>query len=101
MADRFDSPMDVGAEEAGLSGFGQLATALAFALVTLALLNAHALGAWADTLAPGIRSARVGEIAHGLADRMAARGLDRPRAVLSAEWNKAKAARWPDQQAPE
>lgn len=101
MADHFDSPVDVDAEETGLSGLAQLTTALLFALVTLALLNAHALAAWADGLAPGTRSARIGVVAHGLADRTAARGLDGPRAALHAEWIKVKAARWPDQQASE
>lgn len=101
MADRFDSPVDVEAAEAGLSGLGQMATALIVAVVTLALLNAHALAAWADGLEPGDRSARIAAAAHGLAARTAERGLDGPRAALHAEWNKVKAARWPDQAAAE
>lgn len=101
MADRFDSPVDVDAEEAGLSGLGLMATAVLLALVTLVLLNAHALAAWSDTLEPGARSAHVGAIAHGLADKMAERGLDGPRAALNAQWKQVKAARWSDQQAPE
>uniref|UniRef100_UPI0012E20038 hypothetical protein n=1 Tax=Sandarakinorhabdus oryzae TaxID=2675220 RepID=UPI0012E20038 len=78
MADRFDSPVDVEADEVGLSGLALMTTALLFAVVTLALLNAHALAAWADGLEPGARSARIGAVAHGLADRTAARGLDGP-----------------------
>lgn len=101
MTDRFDSPVDVEADDTGLSGLAQLTTVMIFALVTLALLNAHALAAWADGLEPGTRSARISAIAHGLADRTTARGLDGPRAALHAEWNKVKAARWPDQQVPE
>lgn len=101
MADRFNSPVDVEADDADLSGLGQMATAVIVAVVTLALLNAHALAAWADGLEPGNRSARIGAIAHDLADRTAARGLDGPRAALNTEWNKVKAARWPDQEAPE
>lgn len=101
MADRFDSPVDVEADECGLSGLGQMATAVLVAMVTLALLNAHALAAWADGLEPGDNSARIGAIAHSLADRMKTRGLDGPRAALNAGWNEVKALRWPDQQAPE
>ena len=101
MADRFDSPVDVEADEAGLSGLAQLTAAIVFAVVTLAALNAHALASWADALAPSARSARIGVIAHALADRTAARGLDGPRAALHEQWNQVKAARWPDQQAPE
>jgi hypothetical protein len=71
------------------------------ALFVLALLNAHALAAWADTLEPGARSARIGAAAHGLADTTAARGLDGPRAALHDEWETVKAARWPGQQDPD
>ena len=101
MADRFDSPVDVDADEVGLSGLGLMATAVVFALVTVALLNAHALAEWSDTLEPGARSARIGAIAHDLADRTAERGLDGPRAALNAQWQQVKAARWPNQDAPE
>ena len=97
MSDQFDSPMDVEAPEAGISGLAQMATAVIVALVTLAMLNAHALAAWADGLEPGARSARIGAIAHGLADRTAARGFDVPRAALHDQWKTVKAARWPDQ----
>ena len=97
MANRFDSPVDVEADEVGLSGLAQMATVVTVALLTLALLNAHALAAWADGLEPGNRSARIGVIAHSLADHAATLGLDEPRAALNAQWNKVKAARWPDQ----
>jgi hypothetical protein len=74
MAERFDSPVDVEADEAGLSGLAQMTSVVIVALLTLAMLNAHALAAWADGLEPGNRSARIGAIAHGLADRTAAGG---------------------------
>lgn len=101
MADRFESPVDVEAGDTGLSGLAQMATALIVALVTLAVLNAHAFAVWADGLEPGTRSARIGAVAHGLADRTAAGGLDGPRAGLNAGWNRVKASRWPNQDAPE
>lgn len=97
MANPFDSPVDIEAAETGLSGLGQMAVAMGFALFTLVLLNAHALAGWADGLEPGARSARVVDVAHGLADRAAARGLDGPRAALKRQWDAAKAARWPVQ----
>lgn len=98
MAEDFDSPVDVATDDQGLSGLGQLAVAMALALFVLALFNAHALAAWTDTLEPGERSARIGAVAHGLADTTAARGLDGPRAALHDEWETAKAARWASQQ---
>ncbi len=97
MADQFDSPVNVEAGEQGLSGLGLMAVAVGAAVLTLALLNAHALAAWADGLEPGARSARIGSIVHGLADQTAARGLDGPRAALKSGWDYVKAARWPDQ----
>jgi hypothetical protein len=97
VADQFDSPVDVEAGEQGLSGLGQLAVALGVAVFMLALLNAHALAAWADGLEPGARTARIGSIAHGLADQTAARGFDGPRAALKQQWDRVKAARWADQ----
>ena len=63
----------------------------------LAMLNAHALGAWADGLEPGARTARISAVAHNLADQAATRGLDGPRAALKQQWDRVKAARWPDQ----
>ena len=99
MTDQFDSPVDVEGPQEGPSGLGQMAVAVAVAVVTLALLNAHALAAWADGLEPGTRSAAIGIAAHGLADKNAALGLDGPRAALHDEWRKVKAARWPDQAA--
>lgn len=97
MADQFDSPVDVETDEQGLSGLGQMVVAVGIAVFMLALLNAHALAAWADGLEPGARSARLGRVAHGLADQTAARGLDGPRAALKQQWDRVKAARWPDQ----
>ena len=101
MAEEFDSPVDIEGDEQGLSGLGLLAVGMGVALVVLALLNAHALAAWADGLEPGARSARIGAAAHGLADATAARGLDGPRAALHDEWNRVKAARWAGQQHPD
>lgn len=101
MADQFDSPVDVEAGEHGLSGLGLMVVAVGIAVFTLALLNAHALAAWADGLEPGARSARIGNVAHGLADQTAARELDGPRAALKLQWDRIKAARWPDQASPD
>jgi hypothetical protein len=97
MADDFTSPVDIEASADGLPGLGQLAVALGLALILLGLFNAHALAAWADGLTPGPRTAPVAAAAHDLADRLAARGLDTPRAVLHDAGEQAKAARWPGQ----
>jgi hypothetical protein len=97
MADQFDSPVDVEADEQGLSGLGQMAVAVGIAVFTLAMLNAHAFAAWADGLEPGARAERISAVAHGLADQTAMRGLDGPRAALNEQWKRVKAARWPDQ----
>lgn len=95
MADDFDSPVDIADEAPGLAG---LAMAMAVALILLTLFNAHALAAWADTLEPGPRTARIAAAAHGLADATAA--LDGPRAALHDGWEQVKAARWPGQADP-
>lgn len=97
MADQFDSPVDVETDEQGLSGLGQMVVAVGVAVFMLALLNAHALAAWADGLEPGARSVRIGSVAHGLADQTAARGLDGLGAALKQQWDRVKGARWPDQ----
>lgn len=97
MADQFDSPVDVEADAQGISGLAQMAVAVGIAVFALAMLNAHALGAWADGLEPGARTARISAVAHGLADQTAARGLDGPRAALKQQWDRVKAARWPEQ----
>lgn len=94
MADQFDSPVDVEADVAGVSGLTQMAVAVGVAVFVLAVLNAHALAAWADGLVPSARNAAVVAASHDLADRTAARGLDAPRAAIKAQWDAAKAARW-------
>lgn len=101
MADQFDSPVDVEADVAGMSGLAQMASVVAVAVITLALLNAHALAAWADGLTPSPRSAVVATLSHDLADSTAARGLDAPRAAMKSAWDDAKAARWPGQRDPQ
>lgn len=95
MADQFDSPVDVEAEDDARPGLAQLAVAVALAVVALALMNAHALAAWADGLTPSARTAPVVALSHDLAD--ATRSLDGPRAALKAGWDRAKAARWAGQ----
>lgn len=97
MADPFDSPVDVAADAGGLSGLAQMAAAVSVAVVVLALLNAHALAAWADGLTPSPRTAAVLALSHELADSTAAQGLDAPRAALKSQWDQAKAARWAGQ----
>jgi hypothetical protein len=94
VADQFDSPVDVAAETQGVSGLVYMVVAVGVALFTVAMLNAHALAAWADGLDPGTRTARIVMVAHGLADRTAERGLDGPRAALKSTWDQAKARRW-------
>jgi hypothetical protein len=78
-----------------------MATVVAVAVITLALLNAHALAAWANSLAPSARSAAVVAVSHDLAENTAARGLDAPRAAMKSQWDVAKAARWPGQRDPQ
>jgi hypothetical protein len=94
VSDPFDSPVDVTASDHGVSGLTHMVMAMGVALFTVAMLNAHALAAWADRLEPGERTARIAVIAHGLADRTAARGLDAPRAAIQSTWDGAKARRW-------
>ena len=89
--------MDVEADDQGLSGLAQMAVAVGIAVFMLAMLNAHALGAWADGLEPDARTARISAVAHGLADQAATHGLDELRAALKQQWDRVKAARWPDQ----
>lgn len=99
MAQQFDSPVDVAADVAGISGLAYMAASAAVALLYAALLNAHALAAWADGLTPSARTAVIVTLSHDLADRTAAGGLDGPRAAMKAQWDTAKAAVWPGQSA--
>ncbi len=101
MAEEFDSPVDIATDDQGLPGVGQLIVAIAVAAYVLLLWNAHALAAWTDGLEPGPLSARAGAIAHALADKTAAAGMDAPRAALHDEWERVKAARWPGQTDPD
>jgi hypothetical protein len=98
MADQFDSPVDVAMEVAAndhhVPGLTYMVMTVGVALFTVAMLNAHALAAWADGLEPGVRTARIATVAHGLADRTAARGFDAPRAAIKSTWDRAKARRW-------
>lgn len=96
MADQFGSPVEIATDEQGLSGLGLMTVAVGIAVFTLAMLNAHALAAWADGLEPGVRSARISSAAHGLADQTALRGFDGLRSALNERWHQVKAARWPD-----
>ncbi|WP_353217333.1 hypothetical protein [Sandarakinorhabdus sp.] len=97
MASKFDSPVDVDADAAGLPGLAHMAIVLGTALLVLMLGNAHALAAWADGLEPSARSAQIAVFAHGVADQTAALGLDGPRAALKSRWDNAKRLRWDDQ----
>jgi hypothetical protein len=101
VADQFDSPVDVDADEAGLPGLGHMVVAVGVAVFTLVMFNAHALAAWADALEPGARSARISAVAHALASKTAAAGMDRPRDLLHGTWERVKAGRWPDQASAE
>jgi hypothetical protein len=68
-------------------------TLLAATLV-LALLNARSLSSWASTLAPTWGSVTVRELADVWSGRMAAAGLDGPRAGMRSAWQGGKALTW-------
>jgi hypothetical protein len=98
VAEQFDSPVDMDVEAhahaPGRPGLIQMSIAVGTAVFVLAMLNTHAIAAWADNLAPSKRTAGVVTVTHDLAGRTAAHGLDAPRAAMKAQWEKAKAARW-------
>jgi hypothetical protein len=68
-------------------------TLLAATLV-LALMNARSISSWASTLAPTWGSVTVRELAEVWTGRMAAAGLDGPRAGMRSAWQGAKALTW-------
>jgi hypothetical protein len=68
-------------------------TLLAATLV-LGLLNARSFSSWASTLEPTWGSVTVRELAEVWSSRMAAAGLDGPRAGMRQAWQDAKALSW-------
>jgi len=64
------------------------------ATLLLALLNARSLSSWASTLAPSWTTVTVRELAEVWSSRMAAAGLDGPRADMRSAWQGAKALTW-------
>lgn len=67
---------------------------LVAATLLLAILNARSMTSWASTLAPNWTSVTVRELAEVWSGRMAAAGLDGPRAGMRAVWQGAKALTW-------
>ena len=63
-------------------------------VAVLAVLNARSITSWASTLAPSWGSVTVRELAEVWSSRMAAAGLDGPRAGMRAAWQGAKALTW-------
>ena len=68
--------------------------ALLAATLVLALLNARSISSWASTLAPSWTTVTVRELAEVWSSRMAAAGLDEPRAGMRSAWQGAKALTW-------
>ena len=64
------------------------------AIAVLAVLNARSITSWASTLAPSWTSVTVRELAEVWSGRMAAAGLDGPRAGMRSAWQGAKALTW-------
>jgi hypothetical protein len=64
------------------------------ATLLLAVFNARSLSSWASTLAPTWGSVTVRELAEVWSSRMAAAGLDAPRAGMRSAWQGAKALTW-------
>lgn len=67
---------------------------LVAAVVVLGLLNAHAISSWASTLSPSWGSVTVRQLAEVWSGRMAAAGLDGPRAGMRSAWQGVKALTW-------
>ena len=63
-------------------------------VAVLAVLNARSFSSWASTLAPTWGSVTVRELAEVWSSRMAAAGLDGPRAGMRSAWQGAKALTW-------
>jgi hypothetical protein len=99
MTDRFESPIDVEGETpaTALPGVAQMVVAVGIATFVLVMLNARALANWTAARAPDSRAAAFDPAAQHLAAVTQARGLDDARAAIKTQWERAKAARWPDQ----
>lgn len=63
-------------------------------VAVLAILNARSITSWASTLAPSWTSVTVRELAEVWSSRMAAAGLDGPRAGMRSAWQGARALTW-------
>jgi hypothetical protein len=64
------------------------------ATLMLAVVNARSITSWASTLAPNWTSVTVRELAEVWSGRMAAAGLDGPRAGMRSAWQGARALSW-------
>jgi hypothetical protein len=64
------------------------------AVLVLVVLNAHAFTSWASTLSPNWTSVTLRQLAEVWSGRMAAAGLDGPRAGMRSAWQGAKALTW-------
>jgi hypothetical protein len=98
MAEPFDSPLDVEAlvPPTSIPGAWHMAVAVGMAAFALLMLNAQALASWTGALPPQPRNLAADAAAQGLAAHTAARGMDRPHAVIKQGWDRAKAMRWPE-----
>jgi hypothetical protein len=67
---------------------------LMWAVLLLAVCNARAMQTWASTLPPNWASVTARALAAVWGERMAAAGLDRPRAVVHDAYSGAKAVTW-------
>lgn len=67
---------------------------IAGATVLLAVLNAHAVGAWFDELTPGPASEPLRAPVGYWTGTTQAHGLDAPRALLRSGWEKVRGARF-------
>jgi hypothetical protein len=81
-------------EAARAKGWTTRAVLIAAAL--LALLNAHSLQTWAETLPPDWGGETARALADAWATRTEAAGLDRPRAAMHDAYERKKALGWGD-----
>lgn len=71
---------------------------IATATLLLAVLNAHAIGAWFDDLTPGLVSEPLRAPVGQWTDVTSRCGLDAPRAALRHRWETIRAARFGSEQ---
>jgi hypothetical protein len=65
-----------------------------YAVLVLAIFNAHSLASWASTLEPNWASVTIRDLSEVWNQRMGAAGFDQPRAGLRSGWEGAKGLTW-------